>query len=223
MARQVAGPREKGTPNLAIPIPGRVAGRKASRLDPELWGIRRSAVAPVPATGKVAHMHKPVELDAETYAALERLALAKNLTPAELIASLIGADRPPLAGDLLLFYLTGPDFPAQADATERYLTLLAWCARNYAADFADFISHQESGLHYLMFSRDEINEVRARNHARQIDGTQFWAVMSIDDATRRRFVCRLLEFIGCHDETVAQACRALGLEVPSGGFRLLSA
>ncbi len=46
--------------------------------------------------------------------------------------------------------------------------------------------------------------------------------MTIDDATRRRFVCRLLEFIGCHDETVVQACRSLGFAAPSG-FRLLSA
>jgi negative modulator of initiation of replication len=169
-------------------------------------------------------MKKLVELNDETYAALERLAVAKNLSPAELIAALLNDGRPPLGGDHLLFYLTSAEFPAAADPVERYLALLAWCATNYATDFADFISHQESGLHYLMFNRDEINEVRARNHARQIDGTQFWAVMTIDDATRRRFVCRLLEFIGCHDETVVQACRSLGLGEPGpSGFRLLSA
>lgn len=167
-------------------------------------------------------MKKLVEVNDETYAALQRLAVAKNLTPAEVIAAMVNDGRPPLGGDHLLFYLTRTDFPAAADATERYLALLAWCATNYATDFADFISHQESGLRYLMFNRDEINEVRARNHARQIDGTQFWAVMTIDEATRRRFVCRLLEFIGCHDETVVQACRALGFTEPSG-FRLLSA
>lgn len=75
-----------------------------------------------------------------------------------------------------------------------------------------------------MFNRNEINEVRVRNHARQIDGTQFWAVLTIDDVTKRRFVCRLLEFIGCHDETVVLACRSLGFaESGSSGFRLLSA
>ncbi len=167
-------------------------------------------------------MKKLVELNDETYAALQRLAVAKNLSPAEVIAAMVGDGRPPLGGDHLLFYLLSPDFPTAADPTERYLALLAWCATNYATDFADFISHQESGLHYLMFNRDEINEVRARNHARQIDGTPFWAVMTIDDATRRRFVCRLLEFIGCHDETVVQACRSLGFAEPPG-FRLLSA
>jgi negative regulator of replication initiation len=167
---------------------------------------------------------KKIEVSDESYAALQRLAAAKNLSPAELVAALVDPSRPALAGDNLLFHLTNAEFAALVDPTDRYLSLLAWCARNYATDFADFISHQESGRCYLAWNRDEINEARARNQARQIDGTQFWAVMTIDDATRRRFVCRLLEFIGCHDETVAQACRALGFPPAAAGlFRLLSA
>ena len=151
-----------------------------------------------------------IELSEDAYAALARLAAAKNLSPAELIATLVDAKRPALAGDLLLFHLASAEFVRLSDPTERYLNLLAWCARNYACDFADFIAHQESGRHYLAWNRDEINEARARNHARQIDGTQFWAVMTIDEAAKRRFVRRLLEFIGCHDETVALAGRSLG-------------
>ena len=167
---------------------------------------------------------KKLELSDETHAALQRLAAAKNLSPAELVATLVDTTRPPLAGDNLLFYLAGAEFARRADPTDRYLALLAWCAGNYACDFADFISHQESGRRYLAFNRDEINEARNRNQARQIDGTQFWAVMTIDDATRRRFVCRLLEFIGCHDETVTHACDALGLtEARTFGFKRLSA
>ena len=158
---------------------------------------------------------KQIELSDESYAALQRLAAAKHITPADLVAALVGAKRPPLAGDNLLFFLTSDEFIRLGDPIDRYLTLLAWCARHYATDFADFISHQESGRHYLAWNRDEINEARARNHARQIAGTQFWAVMTIDDAARQRFVCRLLEFIGCHDETVAQASHALGFGVPT--------
>ncbi len=167
---------------------------------------------------------KNVELSDEVYAALQRLAAAKNLTPAEVLAAMLGTSRPPLAGDNLLFYLVSVEFTQLQEPVERYLALLAWAAKNYSCDFADFISHQESCLRYLMLSRDEIQEVRARNHARQIDGTQFWAVMTIDQHTKRRFVCRLLEFIGCHDETVAVACRALGLGAAEPQhFRLLSA
>ena len=134
---------------------------------------------------------KTVELSNETRGAQQGLTGAENPSPEELLAE--------------------GGFRALTDAAERYLALLAWCAANYASDFADFISHQESGHRYLMLSRDEIQEVRAHNHARQIDGTPFWAVMTIDSGARRRFVRRLLEFIGCRDESVSEACRALDL------------
>ena len=166
---------------------------------------------------------KKVELSDEAYAALLRLAAARNLSPNEAVATILNEDRPPLAGDLLLFHLAGAEFAAQPNATGRYLNLLAWVARNYRCDFADFISHQESGRRYLMLSRDEVNAVREHNQACQLAGTQYWAVMTIDETTKRRFVCRLLEFIGCHDEIVVHACRALGLSAGTTGFRLLSA
>jgi negative modulator of initiation of replication len=162
---------------------------------------------------------KSVELSDDAYEALERLASAKQLSPAELISSLLGAGRP-LTGDHLLFFLTGTEFAKQHDPIERYLALLAWVARNYACDFGDFVSQQHNARRYLMLSRDEVNQIRTHNHARQIDGTQFWAVMAIDTPTRARFVRRLLEFIGCHDETVAQAISAIGLDGTPVTFRL---
>lgn len=152
---------------------------------------------------------KKLELSDDLYAALERLAVARRLSPTDLIAALVNPPAAVTTGDHLLFYLARDEYTRLADPIDRYLALLAWAARNYAADFADFISHQDSGRHYLAWNREEINEARARNHARQIDGTQYWAVMTIDDHARLRFVTRLLEFIGCHDETVALACQTL--------------
>ena len=108
------------------------------------------------------------------------------------------------------------EFTAHTDPIERYLALLAWCALNYAGDFADFISHQESGLRYLALNRDEINEARSRNHARQIDGTQYWAIMNIDTATKRRFLARVLEFIGYRDTVTEFVCSVIGMK---GGWR----
>ena len=105
-----------------------------------------------------------------------------------MIAALVQPPQSGPTGDHLLFFLARDEFLRLADPIDRYLALLAWAARNYAADFGDFISHQDSGRHYLAWNPEEINEARARNHARQIDGTQYWAVMTIDDAMRRRFV-----------------------------------
>jgi negative regulator of replication initiation len=163
---------------------------------------------------------KTIELSDETYAALARLATDKNLAIGELLAALVREGHPLLDRDNLLVFFAGDEFRALADREERYLALLAWCATNHASDFADFISHQESGHRYLMLSRDEVQDVRAHNHARQIDGTQYWAV-TIDPKSKRRFVRRLLEFIGCRDETVAEAHSTLGLTAPSEPTRLL--
>ena len=153
---------------------------------------------------------KTVQLSDETYAALERMAASKGLTLDQLLNVMLREAHPLLDGDDLLAFLVSGEFRALVDPTERYLALLAWCATSHASDFADFISHQESGHRYLMLSREEVHEVRAHNHARQIDGTQYWAVMTIDPKSLRRFVRRLLEFIGCRDEAVTEACRALG-------------
>lgn len=155
---------------------------------------------------------KTIELRDETWAALQHLAESRSLTVEELLTALLQESHALLGGDRLRFFLGSAAFHALSDSTERYLALLAWCARNHASDFADFISHQESGHRYLMLSREEVQDVRAHNHARQIDGTQYWAVMSIDPSSKRRFVRRLLEFIGCHDETVTEAGHRLGLD-----------
>lgn len=165
---------------------------------------------------------RTVELSDEAFAALQRLAAAKNVSPSDLLAALLGTGQP-ASGDLLLFHLASPEFARLASRDDRYLGLLAWVARRYPGDFADFVSRQESARRYLMLDREGINDARARNHARQIDGTPFWAVMAIDDAAKARFVRRLLEFVGCHDETVAQALRAVRFESEgAGGFRLLA-
>jgi hypothetical protein len=161
---------------------------------------------------------KTLELSDETYAALQRLAAGKKVTPAELLATMLGtADQP--TGDHLLFFITGAEYHLLNGLIDRYLAILAWVAKNYSCDFSDFISHQDSARRYLTLNREEVGDVRARNLARQIDGTQFWAVMTISDATRSRFVRRLLEFIGCHDETVTQAVQSLGVPATPGFIR----
>ena len=154
---------------------------------------------------------KSVELSDETYTALATLAVARHVSIDALLASLAAEKRDSAGGDALRAFLASPEFGTLLDSTDRYIALLAWCATTHRSDFADFVSHQQSGLRYLWLDRDHIVEIRAHNQARQIDGTPFWAVMAIDAKTKRRFVRRLLEFVGCSDEGVREADRALGL------------
>jgi negative modulator of initiation of replication len=163
---------------------------------------------------------KRIELSDDAFAALQSLAATRHLTPAEFVAALVGPPSSLLGGDQLLVYLESEEFGALPDSSVRYLALLSWVGRNHAGDFSDFISHQSSGRRYLMLSREEVQAVRLHNEAVPIAGSPYWAVMSIDAATKRRFVARLLEFIGCHEATIAQSLRALGLppgDVLAGG------
>ena len=169
---------------------------------------------------KTAHLGsmKSVEMSDETYEALQRLASAKKQTLAEALATLLDSERPS-GGDQLLFQLGSADFSGSIDPADRYLALLAWVARHHAADFADFVAHQASASHYLRLNGNELNAVRQQHQTRRIEGTHYWAVMNIDPAAKRRFVCRLLEFIGCHDETVHEAVRILSLSPEKPVYR----
>ncbi len=65
--------------------------------------------------------------------------------------------------------------------------------------------------------------IAAECMARDLYGSVcFGNAMAIDPSSQRRFVGRLLEFIGCRDETVAEAGRAIAL-FESGHSRHLGA
>lgn len=154
---------------------------------------------------------RTLELSDAAYAALERLAAAREMRPAELVAALVQGGHPLLEADPLLLHLASPEFTNLTSPADRYIALLAWIARNHAHDFADFIAHQDSAARYLTLGREEVRELCAAHRSRQIGDTLYWAVMTIGEGTKARFVRRLLEFVGCHDETLRLALRALGL------------
>lgn len=163
---------------------------------------------------------KSFEVNDDTHAALERLAASRSLTIDALLASMLRERTDPSPAASLDAVIAGTEFGRVADPVDRYLAVLAWCASNHAADFADFVSHQPSALRYLWLDRGEFQEIRARNQTRQIAGTQFWAITSIGPVTKGRFVRRLLVFVGVGDETVVRALRALDLPDEPEWFRL---
>jgi negative modulator of initiation of replication len=111
-------------------------------------------------------------------------------------------------------YLLGAEFRTKSTDADKYLALLAWTAARHAAEFREFIlalSSGAAGHRYLGMSREQIADRLARNQARPIPGTRYWAVMNIDAATKRRFLSRILDFIGYREELVDLACGAIGV------------
>jgi len=154
---------------------------------------------------------KKIEVSDEVYEALQNLATGFHRTPDEVLASLLNVPfASPEATEPLAAYIVSADFRARFTDAEKYLALLAWVSVKHAGEFGEFIRAQSGGRRFLSMSREEILETCRHNQARQIDGTQYWAIMNIDTATKRRFLARVLEFIGYRDEVIEFACSTIG-------------
>lgn len=158
---------------------------------------------------------KSIDVSEPVYAALEQLAAESHRTPDEVLASLLDLPAAGAATDPLSDYLLGAEFRTNVPDADKYLALLAWVAGHHPTEFAEFIRHAASGRHYLGMTREEVLEACRHHQARQIDGTPYWAIMNLDPTTKRRFLARVLTFIGYDEPRIAAACAALGASRPS--------
>jgi negative modulator of initiation of replication len=155
---------------------------------------------------------KQIDVSDEVYEALKQLTTDFHQAPDDVLAALLNVRvSPALANEPLVAFLIGAEFRAKFTDADRYLAILGWVATKNAEDFNQYIESLASGRRYLGWSREEIIEQCRHNQARQVPGTHFWAIMNIDTATKRRFLARLLEFVGYHDEVIEYVCAAIGM------------
>ena len=155
---------------------------------------------------------KNIEVSDEVFAALQELATGFHRTPDDVLAALLNVPTgSPESAEPLAAYVLTPEFRAKFTDADKYLAILSWVAERHLDEFGEFIRSQTSGRRYLSLNREEILESCRHNQARQIDGTQYWAIMNIDTATKRRFLARVLEFIGYRDAVIELACSAIGM------------
>jgi negative modulator of initiation of replication len=152
----------------------------------------------------------PFELTPEVRSKLVAVAETMGCSPSELVASLLSSPAFEAQNSPIVGYTLSAEFRAKATDAERYLALLAWVATHNAPEFSDFIAHQSSGRRYLGLSPEEIRETCQHNQARPIAGTHYWAIMNLDTATKRRFLRRLLVFVGEPDEVINHVTATIG-------------
>ena len=156
---------------------------------------------------------KKIDVSDAVYAALQRLASGFHRTPDEVLANLLHLpNASAAAAEPIAAFILGPDFRAKFTDADKYLALLGWIAVRHAEEFVEFIRNQSGRRRFLSLTREEIVEACRHNQARQIAGTPYWAIMNIDTATKRRFLSRVLEFIGYRDDLIEFACGAIGLK-----------
>jgi negative modulator of initiation of replication len=170
---------------------------------------------------------KNIEVSDEVYEELKKLTTDFHQSPNDVLTAMLNLGVSPSAvTEPLIAYLLGSEFRTKFTDADKYLAILGWTAAQHASDFKEFIvslSGSPSGRRYLGLSREEIVEQCRHNQARQIPGTHYWAIMNIDTATKRRFLSRVLEFIGYREEIVDSVCGAIGIRRSVGRSGRLAA
>jgi negative regulator of replication initiation len=161
---------------------------------------------------------KTINVSEEVYDTLKKMTTDFHQTPDDVLASLLNLRVPPADADQpLVAYMLDAEFRTKFTDADKYLAILGWIGSKHAADFHEFIvslASGPSGRRYLGCSRAEIIEQCRHNQARQIPGTQYWAIMNLDTATKRRFLARVLEFIGYREEIIEFVCSGIGMRHP---------
>ena len=161
---------------------------------------------------------KNIDVSDDVYEALKGLTTDFHQSPNDVLAALLNLSAPPTgANEPLIAYLLSAEFRAKFTDADKYLAILGWLAAKHASDFNEFIvslTSGPSGRRYLGLSREEIVDQCHHNQARPIPGTHYWAIMNIDTATKRRFLSRVLEFIGYREEIATIVCASIGMRHP---------
>ena len=161
---------------------------------------------------------KNIEVSEEVYDTLKKLTTDFHQSPNDVLAAMLNIPAADMgASEPLIAYMLGAEFRAKFTDADKYLAILGWTATKHASDFNEFIvslSNGPSGRRYLGLSREAIVEQCQHNQARQIPGTHYWAIMNLDTPTKRRFLSRVLEFIGYREEIIDLVCGAIGVRRP---------
>ena len=150
-------------------------------------------------------------------------------SPDDVLANLLNLRlSPAVANEPLVAYMLGRRIPREVHRCRQVPGDSRLGATKHASDFNEFIVPcplAPAAAVTSDWSREEIVEQCHHNQARQIPDTHYWAIMNIDTPTKRRFLSRVLEFIGYREEIIDLVCGAIGVRRPiprsgrSGGFR----
>ena len=157
---------------------------------------------------------KRIEISDDVYERLKSLTTGFDQSPNDVLTALLNLGKSQDASqEPLVAFILGTEFRTKFTDADKYLGILGWVAMRHGSEFKEFIrslSSGASGRRYLGMSHAEIVEQCRHNQARQIPSTQFWAIMNIDTATKRRFLSRVLEFVGYDDNLIGFACGVIG-------------
>lgn len=155
-------------------------------------------------------MSPKIELNKSLLRELESRMDAEHPTVEAVISSILETSGGKLIGDPLHSYTRSQVFRTCTNDADRYVSLLGKLHEIYGQEFGEFVAGQRLQRRYFGLSREEVCAASEHNQARQIPSSKYWAIMNIDTATKRRFLKRLLVYLGYSDEMITHVRQLIG-------------
>jgi negative regulator of replication initiation len=151
---------------------------------------------------------KTIEVPDEVYAALAERVMRSNKTLTEILRSLldikdrdlcpIGAPVPQISkpDEQLLTFILSSEYRMEASGIGKYLLIFGWLQKHAPEKFQMVERYQRGKRVYFSKNPRQIAESGKGVSVKRIPGTDFYAMVTMDNPTKRRVVGSLLSAMG---------------------------
>ena len=163
---------------------------------------------------------KQIEVDDEVLAALAKHATGFNVVPNDVLRRILGLESQPQSSSqeisTLQTFLKSQEFQRNRQAVDRYLAILSWLWTAHEDELSAVILHYERGNRlYFATSQAEVINSGDGITARHIPLSPFWALVTLDNKTKRLILEEILSTLGYSKQDMELAL----LEIPDSNIR----
>lgn len=168
---------------------------------------------------------KTIEIDEEVYATLARRAVGFGQTPNGVLRNLLNLgevakgrptdflEKSPVASfNSGLSGLVQDQGYTSLNHVGRFLAILSWLCKESPARVRDLLDLNRGGRPYFSDSKERLKKAVPYAQVRQVPGTEVWAMVTIENKTKRKILAELLDRYGHPREVVDRVLATL----PSG-------
>lgn len=151
---------------------------------------------------------KTIEVSDEIYTELAERVMRSNRTLAEVLNNLLGiADPEPLLAvssglnspnqdEPLMKFITSPEYKLEHSGIGKYLSIFGWLQKHEPNRFQAIEKYQRGKRVYFSKNPKQIAESGKGISVKRIPGTEHYAMVTMDNPTKRRVMGELLSAMG---------------------------
>lgn len=166
-------------------------------------------------------MSSNIEVDNEVYDALAKRVTGFNQGPNDVLRVLLGlnaakpseptngADEQSKGLPTLVQFVESQSYRGRKTAVEKYLLLLSWLSKAHAVEFAKIERFRRGKRVYFATDSNLIHESGQSLSVKQIPGTSYYALATLDNRSKRVIIRDILDLFGYPHEICAKVAETI--------------